>query len=52
MNIDELADEYQQLRYRLSPTWAHRPGEYTVVGSYEDASREADRALRARQRED
>jgi uncharacterized protein (DUF885 family) len=39
LDIDELADEYQQFRYETAPTWAHLTGEYSQVGHYEDVSR-------------
>ncbi|KAA1421673.1 DUF885 domain-containing protein [Nocardioides humilatus] len=37
-DIAQLADDYQQFRYRLMPTWAHMSGEYAVAGSYTDVS--------------
>jgi uncharacterized protein (DUF885 family) len=46
LDIDALADEYQDFRYQVAPTWAHLTGEYSRVGSYEDISRAAeDRAI-------
>jgi len=42
VSIDDLADEYQGLRYEVAPTWAHLTGEYSQVGHYEEISRAAE----------
>jgi uncharacterized protein (DUF885 family) len=42
LDIDALADEYQNFRYEVAPTWAHLTGEYSQVGHYEDISRAAE----------
>jgi uncharacterized protein (DUF885 family) len=49
-NIAHLADEYQAFRYRQSPLWAHMTGEYTVAGTYTDASRAGEDAAIAEAR--
>jgi uncharacterized protein (DUF885 family) len=51
VDIDELADDYQQFRYRHSPTWAHLTGEYAYAGSYEDVSRASEDEAIATMRE-
>jgi uncharacterized protein (DUF885 family) len=42
VNIDALAQEYQEFRYAVLPTAAHLTGEYSLVGHYEDVSRAAE----------
>ncbi|KAA1427644.1 DUF885 domain-containing protein [Nocardioides antri] len=43
-DIANLADEYQQFRYRQNPMWAHMSGEYSVAGTYTDVSAAAEEA--------
>ena len=36
--VPALADEYQEFRLRISPTWAHLIGDYRFTDSFEDVS--------------
>ncbi|WP_053202929.1 DUF885 domain-containing protein [Jiangella muralis] len=47
MDVEDLGNRYQQLRYRAEPTWAHLIGEYSVAPLFEDVSEEAEDAVRA-----
>jgi uncharacterized protein (DUF885 family) len=40
--VDTLATDYQELRLRTFPTWAHMIGEYRYVDRFEEVSREAE----------
>ncbi|HET7690164.1 MAG TPA: DUF885 domain-containing protein [Nocardioidaceae bacterium] len=51
MDIDSLADEYQQFRYQVAPTWAHLTGEYSQAGRYEDVSRAGEERAITRSKE-
>ena len=41
-DINQLAADYWQALLDTEPTWRHMLGDYTAVGSYEDASRAAE----------
>ena len=51
MDIDSLADEYQQHRYEVMPTWAHLIGELSQAGRYEQISRAAEDRTIARSKD-
>src|SRR3954465_3779099 len=40
--VDTLATDYQELRLRTFPTWAHMIGDYRNVDRFEEVSREAE----------
>jgi uncharacterized protein (DUF885 family) len=40
--VDALATDYQELRLRTNPTWAHMIGDYRYVDTFEEVSREAE----------
>ena len=40
--VDALATDYQELRLRTYPTWAHIIGDYRYVDQFEEVSREAE----------
>jgi uncharacterized protein (DUF885 family) len=44
-DINSLAADYWALMMRTHPTWAHLLGDFSNVGAYEDASREAEDQL-------
>ncbi len=46
MDVESLGTEYQYLRYRAAPTWAHLNGEYSVAGCFEDISEEGEDLVR------
>ncbi|WP_183095403.1 DUF885 domain-containing protein [Nocardioides stalactiti] len=48
--IAQLAEEYQQFRYRQNPVWAHMAGEYSVAGTYTDVSAAGEEAAVAEAR--
>ena len=40
--VDTLATDYQELRLRTFPTWAHMIGDYGYVDRFEEVGREAE----------
>ncbi|MBO9523686.1 MAG: DUF885 domain-containing protein [Nocardioidaceae bacterium] len=45
MDAESLGIDYQQLRYRAAPTWAHLTGEYSFAGRFEDVSGDGEAAV-------
>jgi uncharacterized protein (DUF885 family) len=45
--VDRLADDYQDLRLRTSPTWAHLIGEYRYADRFDEVGRSAEDAAAA-----
>ncbi len=43
--VEQLADDYQEHRLRVMPTWAHMIGEYAYADRFEEIGREAEDRL-------